>query len=109
MALDVDGVPITGTWWRHLPAGGDPLYRPDECGSFRWQRGEVVDGFYLALDEATVWGEWYRWLAEASRLPSGELPRDLWRFAVDLAHVADLSHRDALVRVGLPAIAPEGE
>jgi hypothetical protein len=106
MRLDVDRVPVTGTWLRHLPAGGDPLYRPAEPGDFRWQRGAVVEGLYLAADEETVWAEWYRWLAEARRSPRTALPRDLWRFGVRLDAVADLTSVEALARAGLPAPTP---
>jgi hypothetical protein len=109
MGLDVDRVPVTGTWVRHLPAGGDPLYRPAEPGDFRWQRGAVVEGLYLAADEATVWAEWYRWLAEARRSPRSALPRDLWRFQVRLEQVADLTGTEALARVGLAAPMPTRE
>ena len=51
MALDVDPAPVRGVWFRHVSAGGEPPYRPELPGSARWQRGEVVEGFYLADSE----------------------------------------------------------
>ena len=61
-----------------------------------WRRGRR---FYLAADETTVWAEWYRWRAEAGLGPGFGLSRDLWRFAVELPRVADLSTRGALAHV----------
>jgi len=57
-------MPVTGTWLRHIPAGSDPLYRPPTPADGRWQRGATIEGIYLTVEEATVWAEWYRWLAE---------------------------------------------
>jgi hypothetical protein len=100
--LDVDPTPVRGVWFRHVPAGGAPLYRPEHPGSARWQRGEVVEGFYLADSEATTWAEWYRSLAELALPPMRQMPRDLWRFEVDVERVADLSSTNRLRRVALP-------
>jgi hypothetical protein len=72
--LSVTRVPVTGTWLRHLPAGSDPLYRPPTPADGRWQRGTSVEGIYLAAEEATVWAEWYRWLAELEIEPLHGLP-----------------------------------
>ncbi len=91
---------------RHLPAGGRPLYRPPQPGDGRWQRGEVVEGFYLADRAETAWAEWYRALAELAVSPMRQMPRDLWRYRVDLPRVADLSNPERLERVGLPAPVP---
>ena len=57
----------------------------------RWQRGEQVAGLYLARACDTVWAEWYRALAELGEPPDLRLPRDLWRFSMNLHRVADLS------------------
>jgi hypothetical protein len=105
--LDVDPTPVRGVWFRHVPAGGAPLYRPEHPGSARWQRGEVVEGFYLADSEETTWAEWYRALAELALPPMRQMPRDLWRFEVDVDRVADLSSAERLERVGLPASVPD--
>jgi RES domain-containing protein len=105
--LDVDPTPVSGVWFRHVPAGGAPLYRPDYPASARWQRGEVVEGFYLADSAATAWAEWYRALAELALPPLRSLPRDLWRFDLDVKRVADLSSRERLERVGLEAPLPD--
>jgi RES domain-containing protein len=104
--LDVDLVPVAGTWVRHLPAGGDPAYRSGVPASGRWQRGTVVSAIYLADEPQTAWAEWYRALAESETRPLSRLPRDLWRYAVALDLVADLTTSARLARVGLPEPAP---
>jgi RES domain-containing protein len=99
-------VPVAGTWYRHVPAGAAPMPgRPAPDG--RWQRGEQVAGLYLAQDPATVWAEWYRALAELAAPPDSLLPRDLWRFRVQLEQVADLSQPAALRARGLPDMLPD--
>jgi RES domain-containing protein len=93
-------------FFRHVPAGGAPLYRPERPADGRWQRGQVVEGFYLASDEQTAWAEWYRALAELAVPPMRQMPRDLWRFEVELEGVADLSDARKLAAVGLPLPEP---
>ncbi len=107
MPLDIDPAPVRGVWFRHVPAGGAPLYRPEHPADGRWQRGEVVEGFYLADSEETAWAEWYRALAEAALPPLRQLPRDLWRFEVDVDRVADLSSSERLERVKLDPPIPD--
>ena len=107
MALDVDAKAVHGAWFRHVPADGAPLHRPEHAADGRWQRADVVEGFYLADSEETVWAEWYRALAEAAVPPTRQLPRDLWGFAVDLGRVADLSSVESLARVGLLPPTPD--
>lgn len=102
----MDVVPVTGRWWRHIPAGGDITYRPTHPADGRWQRGEVVEGLYLADTPDTVWAEWYRALAEAAIPPRQRLPRDLWTCEVSLPDVADLSDDTLLAGVGLPGLVP---
>lgn len=92
-------------WWRHIPAGGDVFYEPDDPADNRWQRGSTVDALYLGDEAATVWAEWYRFLAEAGIPPMAALPRDLWRWNIEL-EVADLSDPARLARVGLPVPKP---
>ena len=92
--------------FRHVPAGGDPLFRPEHPADGRWQRGEVVEGFYLAADEQTAWAEWYRALAELAVPPMRQMPRDLWRYDVGVEGAADLSDVDRLAAVGLPSPDP---
>jgi RES domain-containing protein len=65
-----------------------------------------VEGFYLAADEETTWAEWYRALAELAVPPMRQMPRDLWRFEVDLEDVADLSDVGKLEAVGLSQPVP---
>jgi RES domain-containing protein len=66
-----------------------------------------VEGFYLADSEATAWAEWYRHLAELAVPPEQQLPRDLWKWRVDV-RVANLSTPARLKKVGLPAPPPPG-
>jgi RES domain-containing protein len=104
---DVDPAPVSGVWFRHVPAGGAPLFRPERPADLRWQHGEIVEGFYLADSEETAWAEWYRALAELALPPMRQLPRDLWRFELDVDRVADLSSSERLERVGLDVPVPD--
>jgi hypothetical protein len=106
VTLDITAVAVSGTWWRHLPAGGDPAYRSDIPASGRWQRGQTVAALYLAGDPETCWAEWYRRLAEDGLAPLDALPRDLWRYAVALDGVAALDTEERLARAGLTVPAP---
>jgi RES domain len=80
--------------------------RPQPPGDSRWQRGQVVDALYLVADDATLWAEWYRHLAERGVPPLAQLPRDVWRYRVPYARVADLTAPERLARVGLAVPAP---
>jgi RES domain-containing protein len=108
VALDVDAVAIgQRRWWRHTVHGADPLARRRPPPDNRWQRGEIVEALYLAGDEATVWAEWYRHLAETGLPPNQQMPRDLWTWAVAPGlEVADLTSPERLSRVGLPPPRP---
>ena len=106
MPLDIDATPVHGVWFRHVPAGGEPLFRPERPADGRWQRGEAVEGFYLADSEETAWAEWYRVLAELAIPPMRQLPRDLWRFELEVDRVADLSSAEKLKGVGLESPVP---
>lgn len=83
----------------HVPAGGAPLFRPERPADGRWQRGEVVEGFYLAADDETTWAEWYRALAELAVPP-------MRQFEVELESVIDLYNVGKLEAVGLPQPVP---
>jgi len=104
--VDVDSRHVSGVWWRHVPAGADVYFEPPDPADNRWQRGTFVEALYFADSEATVWAEWYRYLAEAGVAPEQGLPRDLWRWEISLPGVADLSDEGRLARVGLPAMEP---
>lgn len=104
--LDVDPVLVEGSWWRHIPAGGDPFHEPEDPADNRWQRGSVVDAWYFADDPATVWAEWYRATAALGIPPAALLPRDLWRWELELLRLADLSDPQRLARVALPVPKP---
>ena len=103
---DPAAVAIRGSWWRHAPLGADPWHRPAVPASNRWQRGHVVGALYLADSPDTAWAEWYRHLAESAIPPMQTLPRELWRWRVDLERVADLRPADALAASELPAARP---
>jgi hypothetical protein len=77
------------------------------AGEGRWQRGEQLAGLYVAQDPDTVWAEWYRALAELGEPPDARLPRDLWKFTLNLQHVADATTRYALESLGLPDPLPD--
>jgi RES domain-containing protein len=98
---------VRGAWWRHSPAGLDPWSRPPVAPSARWQRGEVSDALYFADSPDTAWAEWYRQLAEAALPPLEGLPRDLWRWRIDLERVADLREETALAALGLGMPRPD--
>lgn len=104
--MDVDSTSLSGTWFRHIPAGGDVYDQPPEPADNRWQRGAVVEALYFADSEETAWAEWYRYLAEAALPPQQGLPRDLWRWEVSLPNVADLTDDDRLARLALPPLQP---
>lgn len=97
---------VGGLWWRHLPHDGDPLRHADPPSDGRWQRGDVVPALYFAAKEETAWAEWYRGLAERGMPPEMGLPRDLWRYEVDLDEIVDLSTEEALEGHGLRRARP---
>jgi RES domain-containing protein len=105
LALDVDATRLTGRWVKHAYPGSPPLPVRDPPPDNRWQRGDVVDALYLADEEGTAWAEWYRHLAENGVPPARQMPRDLWRWEVDVV-VADLSDAARLARVNLPVPRP---
>jgi RES domain-containing protein len=97
---------LDGVWWRHLPHGGDPSRHADPPADGRWQRGEVIGALYFAEREETAWAEWYRSLAELGLPPEMGLPRDLWRYDINLDDVVDLSAARALEEHGLQTPRP---
>ena len=62
---------------------------------------------YLAEDAETAWAEYYRGLAEAGLPVEMSLPRDLWRYDVQLDGVVDLSTVAALEGHGLHPPQPD--
>lgn len=104
--MDVDPVVVRGRWWRHVRAGLAPRQRPPHPSDGRWQRGEAVEAVYLGEKPETVWAEWYRVIAETGIPPDTALPRDLWRWQVEIGEIADLSDRKRLDRVGLSPPLP---
>jgi RES domain-containing protein len=65
-----------------------------------------VGALYFADTEDTAWAEWYRALAEFAIPPDRQMPRDLWRWEIDVTDVADLSDVDRLGAVGLSLPQP---
>ncbi len=97
---------IAGVWWRQVPHAADPLFRAEPPTDGRWQHGEVVGALYFADSEATAWAEWYRALAELAIPPDRQMPRDLWRWDIDVDQVADLSKAEELASIGLTPPRP---
>jgi RES domain-containing protein len=104
--VDVDVIDVRGRWWRQTPHGGDPLFRADPPSDGRWQRGEIVGALYFADAEDTAWAEWYRALAEFAIPPDRQMPRDLWRWEIDVTDVVDLSDGDRLGAIDLSLPQP---
>ncbi len=104
--LDVDVGDIHGVFVRHIPHGADPIYQPPDPADGRWQHGAVTEAWYFADEPATAWAEWYRALAGTGLPPVRALPRDLWRWRIDLDRVALLDDDARLARVGLPPPLP---
>lgn len=105
MALDVDDLCVTGTWFKHARPGRGPLPYRNPAPDNRWQRGAFVDAVYLGDAPETVWAEWYHHLAEAGVPPAEHLPVELWSWRAEV-RVADLSDEPRLARVGLPVPRP---
>jgi RES domain-containing protein len=105
-AASAPRIRVVGEWWRLVPARADPLFWSAEPADGRWQRGEVVRALYLADSPETAWAEIYRHSAEAAVPPQERLPRDLWRFAVELDEVADLTDPGALAAHRLTRLQP---
>jgi RES domain-containing protein len=99
--VDVATVVVDGVWWRQVPHATDPLFRADPPSDGRWQRGEVVGALYFADSEETAWAEWYRALAELAIRPDRQMPRDLWRWEIEVDGIADLATAESLLVVGL--------
>lgn len=99
-------VSVAGAWWRHAAAGLDPWARPRDPFDGRWQRGAAVDALYFAESPETAWAEWYRYLAEAGMPPALGLPRELWRWEVEVEEIADLQSAQTLEALGLDAMRP---
>jgi RES domain-containing protein len=99
-------VSVAGTWWRISRPGGDPLELTPEPADGRWQRGAVIRALYLADSEPTAWAEWYRHSAELGVPPQARLPRDVWRFSVDVDDIADLTTVEVLKKLGVATLSP---
>lgn len=82
-----------GVFFRHVPAGGEPLFQPEHPADGRWQRGGIVEGFYLAGDEQTARAEWRRALAELAMPPMGASHRTVLENAQERGNVMNTEHR----------------
>jgi RES domain-containing protein len=65
-----------------------------------------VRALYLADSPETAWAEWYRHSAEIGVPPQNRLPRDLWKFEIDVAEVADLTAQGVLSSYGITSLSP---
>ena len=99
-------VNVGGTWFRITRAGAHPLFLTPEPADGRWQRGDVVRAIYLADTADTAWAEWYRHTSELGVPPQNRLPRDVWRVAVDVEDVADLTPEGVLEAHGVSDLTP---
>ena len=104
--LDVDAGTVRDVFVRHIPHGADPLHQPSHPADGRWQRGRLIEAWYVADEPGTAWAEWYRALAGTGVSPVHTLPRDLWRWRIDLDRVALLDSDERLARTGLAAPLP---
>lgn len=66
----------------------------------------VVRALYLADEEDAAWAEWYRHTSELGVPPQRRLPRETWRYEVDLPDIANLTAPGALAAFGIPALRP---
>ncbi len=105
MGAGVAAIAVRGLWFKHTFPGSAPLPEREPAPDNRWQRGDVVDALYLAESEETAWAEWYRHLAERMIPPLAQMPRELWRWRVDV-EVADLSTPERLAAAGLSPPTP---
>jgi RES domain-containing protein len=102
MGERIPRVSVSGTWVRHVPAGGQALSTRIRGTAGRFHRpGETA--LYLADSSETAWAEWYRALAERGQSPADALPRDLYHVSVRLPDVVDVSTTAARKELGLPA------
>lgn len=99
-------ISVKGIWWRINRAGGDPFVWTVDPADGRWQRGDVVRGFYLADTEASAWAEWYRHTSEQGVPPAQRMPRETWRVAVNVTDIADLSDMATLGMHGITELLP---
>jgi RES domain-containing protein len=100
-------IPLSGIWYRHVRADGDPLGLAPAASSGRWQRANIVGAVYLADSPQTAWAEFYRALAEMELAPAALMPRDLWHYRVALDAVADLTAPATLAQLGLDPAVPD--
>jgi len=66
----------------------------------------VVRALYLADSPETAWAEWFRHSAELGVPAQTRLPRDLWKFEVDLDEVADLTADGVMAAHGIKSLSP---
>jgi RES domain-containing protein len=106
VALQVAARAVEGVWIRHVPHRADLLGRASVPADGRWQRGDVVQGLYLADSIETATAEWYRSLAEWGLVPQDHVPYDHHEWRLDL-RLADLGDIDRLGAVALPVPVPD--
>ena len=105
-ALPAPRIAIRSTWFRIVRGGGEPFVWTPEPADGRWQRGDVIRAIYLADTEATAWAEWYRHSAEFGVPPANRMPRDIWKVAVRVTDIADLTAEGVLEAHGITDLTP---
>jgi RES domain-containing protein len=92
-AIDrLDPIPYAGDVYRHVAAGRHPLSGAGARSlGGRWNPPQSFATLYLADQKATVEAEFRRMARRQGLSPSSFLPRRLYRIAVDLRAVIDLT------------------
>lgn len=109
MAADIAAIAVRGLWIKHTYPGSLALPEREPAPDNRWQRGDVIDALYLAEDEETAWAEWHRHLAERMIPPLAQMPRELWKWEVDVEVTACWSTPAPRRRRACPCCQPAGE
>jgi RES domain-containing protein len=93
----LDPVPYAGDLFRHVAAGRHPLSGAGARSlGGRWNPRDSFATLYLADEKATVEAEFRRMADRQGLDPTEFLPRRLYRIAVELRAVVDLTDREAL-------------
>lgn len=107
LVSSIDQLPETafrGRVFRHLAAKYDPLSgRGARNNGGRWNPAGSFSVLYLALDEATMAGEFRRHAARQGRSVTDFLPRTLYGYDLTLSNLLDIRSEATAGAVGLAA------
>lgn len=93
----LEPVPYSGDLFRHVAAGRHPLSGAGARSlGGRWNPRESFATLYLADEKSTVEAEFQRMADRQGLDPNQFLPRRIYRIAVELQAVVDLTDREAL-------------